>query len=88
MLRPTSAIELSAVLLERPIGVLLIREEQFGQMLTAQHIEDERGEDQRGDDSGHVKDATEALPSSSLGIEKYLSIEHFVYAIQYESYGS
>ena len=87
MLGP-AIVELSTVLLERTIGVLLRGEKQLRQMLTAQDIEDEACEHQRKNDSGYVEDATEALPSSSLGVEKYLSIEHFVYAIQYKSYGS
>ena len=56
------------VLLQRAIVVLLIGEKQPGQMLTAQDVEDESCEDQRGDDSGHVENATEALPSGSLGV--------------------
>ena len=64
------------MLLECAIVVLLVGQEQFRQMLTAQDIEDESCENQRGDDSGYVKNAAEALPSGSLGVKEYLSIGH------------
>jgi hypothetical protein len=45
-------------------------------VLTAQDVEDERSHDQRDDDGRHIEDASEALPSLALGVEKYLLIWH------------
>jgi hypothetical protein len=76
------------------------RKQQLWQALTSKHVEDETSQDQRSDDGRDVEDSTEALPSLSLRIKKYLFIEHglsrfhtretveTVYAIQYESYGT
>ena len=47
-------VELGPALLQCAIGVLLSRKQQFGQMLTAQDVEDESCEDQREDDSGDI----------------------------------
>ncbi len=69
-------VELGAILLQRTIGVLLGGQKQFGQVLTAQDIEDESCQNQRGNDSGYVQNAAQALPSSSLGVKEYLSIGH------------
>ena len=75
--------------LQCPVGVLLGGQQQFRQVLAAEYIEDKAGEHERGDDRRDVEYAAEALPSGSLGIEKYLFIGHRrFYGIQYESYGS
>ena len=77
-------------------------QQQFGQVLIAQDVEDEAGHHQRENDGRDIQKAAQALPALSLGIEKYLFIRHgrsefvstwaktaeTVYAIQYESYGS
>lgn len=81
-------VELRAVLLKRSIVMLLIGKEQFGQVLPAEDVEDEPGEHQGGDDRGHIEDTSKAFPSGALRVGEYLSIEHLVQAIQYESYGS
>jgi hypothetical protein len=81
-------VELRAVLLKRSIVVFLIGKEQFGQMLPSQDVEDEPGEHQGGDDRSHIEDTSKAFPSGALRVGEYLSIEHLVQAIQYESYGS
>ena len=69
-------VELTAILLQCTICVFLRGEKEPRQMLSPQDVEDESCEDQRGDDSGYVKNAAKALPSGSLGIKEYLSIRH------------
>jgi hypothetical protein len=51
-------------------------QQQPGQALIAEDIEDEAGENERGEDSGGIKDAAQSLPTLALGVEKYLSIRH------------
>ena len=51
-------------------------QQQFGEMLCAQYIEDESGQHERDHHGGCVEDAPEPLPSLALGIEKYLFIGH------------
>jgi hypothetical protein len=88
MERFLAARGLNAVL-QCPVGVLLSREQQLGQRLATEYIEDEASKYKRGNDRGDVEYAAQALPSCSLGIEKYLFIEHRkCLGIQYESYGS
>ena len=73
---PAIMVELRAVLLECAVSVLLGREEQPRQTLTPQNVENKSCKDQCGDDRGDIQNATEALPSGSLGVKEYLSIEH------------
>lgn len=58
-------------------GVPLRRQHEFLQMLSAEHIEDEAGQNERRNNCRDIKYAAQALPSCSLGVEKYLFIEHF-----------
>jgi hypothetical protein len=69
--------------------VLLRRQQELGQGLDAEYIEDKPGEHKRGEDGRDIEYAAKALPSCALRIEKYLFIGHCrFYGIQYESYGS
>jgi hypothetical protein len=51
-------------------------QKKLRQMLSAQDIEDETGEHQRGSYGRYVQDAPQPLPSLALGVEKYLFIWH------------
>ncbi len=62
--------------LQSPVGVLLRGQQQPGQVLAPEYIEDKAGEHERGYDRRDVEYTAQALPSGSLGIEKYLFIEH------------
>ena len=51
-------------------------QQQLRQVLIAEDVEDENGQNERGEDGGCVEDAAQALPTLSLGVEKYLLIRH------------
>jgi hypothetical protein len=68
--------------------MLLGGQQQSGQALSAEYIEDKAGEHERGYTRRYVEYAAEALPSGSLGIEKYLFFGHCCFYGIHESYGS
>ena len=75
--------------LQTLVRVLLGGQQQFGQVLSAEYIEDKDREHEGGHYGRDIQNAAEAFPSGSLWIEKYLFIGHRrLYGIQYESYGS
>jgi hypothetical protein len=51
-------------------------QQQLGQLLIAEDVEDKDRQDQRGDNGGRIENAAEPLPALSLRVEKYLSIGH------------
>ena len=56
--------------------VLRSGKQQLRKPLITQHIEDEAGQNQRGQNGSSVEDAAQALPTLALGIEKYLTFGH------------
>ena len=61
---------------QRLVVVLGRGQQQLRQLLIAQHIEDENGQNQREDHGRRVENAAQPLPALALGIEEYLLIGH------------
>ena len=76
---------------QRPVVVPGRGQQQLGQLLVAQDVEDEAGQDQRGEHGRRVENAAQPLPALALRVEEYLFIRHghgLVYSTVRESRGN
>ena len=56
--------------------MLGIGKQQFGQLLIADHIEDEADDNESREHGDRIEDAAEALPALAFGVEKDLLAGH------------
>ena len=67
-----------------PEGLVVVLgrgQQQLGQLLVAQHVEDESRQHQRGNHGRDIENAAKALPSLALRVEKYLVVGHILSSI-------